>query len=140
QEGFLRSRDALIQTMGRAARNVHGKAILYADRETQAMRLAVEETNRRREKQAAYNEENGITPQSIVKSIDTVLSSVFEQDYYGVPEVAEEASPYAGPEELAEEIGRLEREMRQAAEELNFEEAAALRDRIKLLREQLVKS
>lgn len=140
KEGFLRSRDALIQTMGRAARNVHGKAILYADRETQAMRLAVEETNRRREKQAAYNEENGITPQSIVKSIDTVLSSVFEQDYYGVPEVAEEASPYAGPEELAEEIGRLEREMRQAAEELNFEEAAALRDRIKLLREQLVKS
>jgi len=140
KEGFLRSRGALIQTMGRTARNVEGKAILYADRETGAMRDALAETSRRREKQAAYNAEHGITPQSIVKSLDTVLSSVFEMDYYAVPEVAEEEGPYRTAEEVAEEIARLEREMFAAAEKYNYEEAAELRDRVRLLRERLIKT
>jgi len=140
KEGFLRSRGALIQTMGRTARNVEGKAILYADRETGAMRDALAETARRRERQAAYNAEHGITPQSIVKSLDTVLSSVFEMDYYAVPEVAEEEGPYRTAEEVAQEIARLEREMFAAAEKYNYEEAAELRDRVRLLRERLLRA
>jgi excinuclease ABC subunit B len=140
KEGFLRSRGALIQTMGRAARNVEGKAILYADRETEAMRLALAETRRRREKQAAYNAEHGITPQSIVKSLDTILSSVFEMDYYGVPEVAEEAGAYLDPEEAAREIARIESEMYAAAADYRYEEAAELRDRAAALRERLIQS
>jgi excinuclease ABC subunit B len=139
KEGFLRSRGALIQTIGRAARNVEGKVILYADRITKAMRLAMEETERRRAKQRAYNEANGITPQSIVKNIDTVLSSVFEKDYYGVPEVADEAAAYIDPEEAAATLAELEKQMFAAAEALNYEEAAALRDRITALRERIVR-
>jgi excinuclease ABC subunit B len=138
KEGFLRSRGALIQTMGRCARHVEGKAILYADRVTDAIAAAVAETRRRRERQAAYNEEHGITPQSIVKSLDSILSSVFERDYYAVPEVAEEEAHYRDPEALAEEIARLEREMFAAAEALAFEKAAELRDRITALRRRLV--
>ena len=138
KEGFLRSRGALIQTMGRCARHVEGKAILYADRVTDAIAAAVAETRRRRERQAAYNEEHGITPQSIVKSLDSILSSVFERDYYAVPAVAEEEAPYGDPEALAQEIARLEREMFAAAEALAFEKAAELRDRITALRRRLV--
>ena len=138
KEGFLRSRGALIQTMGRCARHVEGKAILYADRVTDAIAAAVAETRRRRERQAAYNEEHGITPQSIVKSLDSILSSVFERDYYAVPAVAEEEAPYGDPEALAQEIARLEREMFAAAEALAFEKAAELRDRITVLRRRLV--
>ncbi|MGC8723057.1 MAG: excinuclease ABC subunit UvrB [Acidobacteriota bacterium] len=139
KEGFLRSRGALIQTMGRAARNVEGRAILYADRVTEAMRQALEETSRRRERQAAYNEEHGITPQSIVKNLETILSSVFEMDYYGVPGVAEEAGDYMEPEEAARRIAALEKEMFAAAEAMRYEEAAALRDQITGLRERLVR-
>jgi excinuclease ABC subunit B len=126
--------------MGRAARNVEGKAILYADRETEAMRLALAETRRRREKQAAYNAEHGITPQSIVKSLDTILSSVFEMDYYGVPEVAEEAGSYLDPEEAAREIARIEAEMYAAAADYRYEEAAELRDKAAVLRDRLIQS
>jgi excinuclease ABC subunit B len=139
KEGFLRSRGALIQTMGRAARNVEGRAILYADRVTEAMRQALEETNRRRGKQAAYNEEHGITPQSIVKNLDTILSSVFERDYYGVPGVAEEPAEFMDAEEAARRIAALEKEMFAAAEAMRYEEAAALRDQIAGLRERLVR-
>ncbi|MGC8763477.1 MAG: excinuclease ABC subunit UvrB [Acidobacteriota bacterium] len=138
KEGFLRSRGALIQTMGRCARNVEGKAILYADTLTAAIREAVKETERRREKQAAYNLAHGITPQSIVKAIDTLLASVFERDYYGVPEVAEEAGAYEDPEAVAAKIAELERAMFAAAEALEFERAAELRDRIAALRKRLL--
>ncbi len=139
KEGFLRSRGALIQTMGRAARNVEGKAILYADRETEAMRLALAETRRRREKQASYNEEHGITPQSIVKALDTILSSVFEMDYYGIPDVAEEPAAYADAEALGAEIARVETAMYAAAAEFHYEEAAELRDKASALRDRLLK-
>jgi len=140
KEGFLRSRGALIQTMGRAARNVEGKALLYADRVTDSMREAMAETDRRRAKQEAYNTEHGITPQSIVKDMDSVLSSVFERDYYGVPDVAEEPGEYMDPEEAAERIAALEKEMYAAADALRFEEAAELRDKVLSLRERLLKS
>ena len=139
KEGFLRSRGALIQTMGRAARNVEGRAILYADRVTEAMRQALEETSRRRGRQAAYNEEHGITPQSIVKNIDTILSSVFEMDYYGVPGVAEEPGETMDAEEAARRIASLEKEMFSAAEAMRYEEAASLRDQITGLRERFVR-
>jgi excinuclease ABC subunit B len=140
KEGFLRSRGALIQTMGRAARNVEGKAILYADRETEAMRLALAETRRRRERQAAYNEANGITPQSIIKSLDTILSSVFEMDYYAIPEVAESPADYADADTLGAEIARVEAAMYAAAAAYHYEEAAELRDRATALRERLLKA
>jgi excinuclease ABC subunit B len=140
KEGFLRSRGALIQTMGRAARNVEGKAILYADVVTDSMRAALEETARRRARQKTYNAAHGITPQSIVKGLDTVLSSVFERDYYSVPEVAEEAGAYGDPEETARKIAELEKEMYAAAEALEFERAAEIRDRILALRRSLLTS
>ena len=137
KEGFLRSRGALIQTMGRAARNVEGKAILYADRVTEAMRLAMSETERRREKQRAYNEEHDITPQSIVKNLDTILSSVFERDYYDATAVAEEEAAYMDAEAIAKEIKQLETEMFAAAEVYQYEKAAQLRDRVRQLRDRL---
>jgi excinuclease ABC subunit B len=137
KEGFLRSRGALIQTMGRAARNVEGKAILYADRVTEAMRLAMSETGRRREKQRAYNEEHNITPQSIVKNLDTILSSVFERDYYDATAVAEEEAAYMDAEAIAKEIKELETEMFAAAEVYQYEKAAQLRDRVRQLRDRL---
>lgn len=137
KEGFLRSRGALIQTMGRAARNVEGKAILYADRVTEAMRLAMSETERRREKQRAYNKEHNITPQSIVKNLDTILSSVFERDYYDATAVAEEEAAYMDAEAIAKEIKELETEMFAAAEVYQYEKAAQLRDRVRQLRDRL---
>ncbi len=137
KEGFLRSRGALIQTMGRAARNVEGKAILYADRVTEAMRLAMSETGRRREKQRSYNEEHDITPQSIVKNLDTILSSVFERDYYDATAVAEEEAAYMDAEAIAKEIKQLETEMFAAAEVYQYEKAAQLRDRVRQLRDRL---
>jgi excinuclease ABC subunit B len=133
KEGFLRSDGSLIQTVGRAARNVNGRAILYADVVTRSMRKAMDETRRRREKQEAYNREHGITPASIVKAIDEVMSSVYERDYVTV-------QPDSPPEEFRTEaelhalIARLEREMKAAAQNLEFERAAGLRDRLKRLR------
>jgi len=133
KEGFLRSEQSLIQTMGRAARNLNGQAILYADRVTDSMRRALGETQRRRERQAAYNEEHGITPQTIVKAIDSTLVSIVEADYFKVPMVMEDLDKYSA-DKISETIARLEREMRRAAAHYEFERAAELRDRIKYLR------
>jgi excinuclease ABC subunit B len=133
KEGFLRSEQSLIQTIGRAARNVNGTAILYADRMTDSMRRAIGETQRRREKQAAYNQEHGITPQTIVKAIDSTLVSIVEADYFKVPLNLDEVEEYS-PEKIGETIERLEFEMRAAAAKYEFERAAELRDKIKYLR------
>jgi len=136
KEGFLRSGGSLIQTMGRAARHVEGKAILYADKETDSMKMALRETDRRRELQRAWNLEHGITPESIRKNIGELLSSVYEQDYPRVPETAPLAAQrLATPAELEREIASLEKQMRKAAKDMEYEQAAELRDRIRALRE-----
>ena len=135
KEGFLRSEQSLIQTIGRAARNVSGKAILYADRITDSMKRAVDETRRRREIQAAYNTEQGITPQTIVKAIETSLISASEADYFKVPLDLEEMEEYTAAN-IDATIARLEGEMRAAAKRFEFEKAAEYRDRIKYLRER----
>jgi len=134
KEGFLRSAGALIQTSGRAARNVHGNVIMYADVMTGSMRTAIAETDRRRAVQTVYNTEHGITPASIVKQIDDVLSSVYERDYLGVPEVREQAEAFMTQAEIDGKISQLNRDMREAAANLEFEKAASIRDAIKKLR------
>jgi excinuclease ABC subunit B len=134
KEGFLRSSGALIQTIGRAARNVHGRAILYADVHTDSMKRAVEETGRRRRVQETYNTTHGITPASIVKNIDDVLSSVYERDYVTIPKAADERDQFRTQAELDAFIAGLERQMREAAGNLEFERAAGIRDRLKRLR------
>ncbi|HLG14876.1 MAG TPA: excinuclease ABC subunit UvrB [Blastocatellia bacterium] len=133
KEGFLRSEMSLIQTIGRAARNINGKAILYADRITDSMRRAIGETERRREKQAVYNREHGITPRTIVKAIDSTLVSIVEADYFKVPLELDEIADYS-PAKLGETIKRLDFEMRESAARYEFERAAELRDKIKALR------
>jgi len=130
KEGFLRSARSLIQTSGRAARNVNGMVIFYADTITGSMKTAIDETNRRREIQEKYNIRNNITPTSIKKEITNILSSIYEADYWTVPVVAEEKIEYA--DEPA--IKKLEEEMKAAAEKLEFERAGELRDRIKAIR------
>ena len=132
KEGFLRSGGSLIQTVGRAARNVNGRALMYADHITASMRHAIDETNRRREIQAAYNQEHGITPASVVKSIDDVLSSIYERDYLTVAK--EPGDEFRSQAELDTYIARLQSQMKAAAANLEFEKAAGLRDRIKQLR------
>jgi excinuclease ABC subunit B len=135
KEGFLRSGGSLIQTMGRAARNVEGMAILYADKVTDSMRVAMDETSRRRELQEAYNEEHGITPESIIKNIGELLSSVYEHDYAPIPEVEEAPEErYRTLEDIAVEVKALEKKMKEAARALEFEKAAQIRDRVKALR------
>jgi excinuclease ABC subunit B len=135
KEGFLRSEQSLIQTIGRAARNSRGKAILYADRVTESMKRAIEETQRRRAIQEIFNRENGITPQTIVKPIEATLITASEADYFKVPSEVEEIEDYS-PANLEATITRLEVEMRGAAKRFEFEKAAELRDRIKVLRER----
>ncbi len=137
KEGFLRSERSIIQTCGRAARNVNGTVILYADQITDSIKKAVEETNRRRRIQQEYNRKNNITPESIKKNIDDILSSVYEADYVTIPkvELKEEGREYGSIDEIRREIETLKEEMRQAAEDLEFEKAAFLRDRIKRLEE-----
>jgi excinuclease ABC subunit B len=135
KEGFLRSEQSLIQTIGRAARNSRGKAILYADRVTDSMKRAIGETERRRAIQEVYNRENGITPQTIVKPIEATLITASEADYFKVPSEIEELEDYS-PANLEATITRLEVEMRGAAKRFEFEKAAELRDRIKVLRER----
>src|SRR6476646_3877274 len=137
KEGFLRSESSLIQTIGRAARNSQGKAILYADRITDSMKRAIGETNRRRAIQADYNSEHGITPQTIVKSIDATLVTAFEADYFKVPLDLDKFEEYS-PKQLKETIQQLEADMRHAAKEMKFEQAAELRDRLKYLRERQI--
>ncbi len=135
KEGFLRSESSLIQTIGRAARNSEGKAILYADRMTDSMKRAVDETNRRRDIQRQYNLENGITPQTIIKPIEATLLTASEADYFKVPSEVEEIEDYS-PANIRATIERLGVEMRAAAKRFEFEKAAELRDRIKVLRDR----
>ena len=134
KEGFLRSAGSLIQTSGRAARNVNGQVIMYADKMTDSMRTAISETGRRRLLQEAYNVEHGITPQSIVRAIDEVMSSVYERDYL-TPVIAHDITEQFNTQaELDAYIASLQHEMKTAATNLDFEKAAALRDDIKRLR------
>jgi excinuclease ABC subunit B len=134
KEGFLRSSTALIQTFGRAARNINGRAILYADHMTDSMKAAIAETDRRRGLQEAYNLKNGITPQSIRKSIDEILSSVYERDYIDYTKIAEDKDAYMSPLKRQKRIEELDKQMRAAAKGLEFEKAARLRDEITKLR------
>ena len=136
KEGYLRSATALIQTIGRCARHINGRAILYADVMTGSMRQAIDETDRRRAKQVAYNLENGITPLSIIKSLDTQLARVSEADYVTVP--ADDLLPekITSEEELLQVIGQMETQMREAAKKFEFERAASLRDRIRALQQR----
>jgi len=135
KEGFLRSDRSLIQTIGRAARNVYGTVILYADSITDSMRLAMDETNRRRSLQAAFNKKHGITPQTVIKSIGSPLVKIYEADYVDVPLAAEKEANY-GAKDLPRVIQKLKKEMKKAAEALEFERAAELRDRIRAIEEQ----
>jgi len=134
KEGFLRSAGSLIQTSGRAARNVNGRVIMYADQMTESMRAAISETERRRARQEEYNREHSITPQSIVKQIDEVMSSVYERDYVTPATPRDGTERFKTQAELDRYIGSLQGEMKAAAANLDFEKAAALRDDIKRLR------
>jgi excinuclease ABC subunit B len=138
KEGYLRSATALIQTMGRCARHIEGRAILYADRRTNSMNEAINETNRRRDKQLAYNQENNITPVSIIKSVDMELAKIVEADYITVPideaELDAATASIKSEEQLAALLQQLELQMREAAKKFEFEKAAQLRDRIRSLK------
>jgi excinuclease ABC subunit B len=136
KEGYLRSATSLIQTMGRCARHVEGRAILYADNMTDSMRQAIGETNRRRAKQEAYNRENNITPQSVVKAVDMQLAKIVEADYVTVPMDDVAVGEIASEEQLLQVIAQLETQMREAAKNFDFERAAALRDRIRSLKQR----
>jgi excinuclease ABC subunit B len=140
KEGYLRSATSLIQTIGRCARHIAGRAILYADVRTKSMSEAIAETNRRRAKQFAYNQQNNITPQSIIKGVDMELAHIVEADYVTVPldsaELDAAASAVKSEAQLAELLAQLETQMREAAKKFEFEKAAQLRDRIKSLKQQ----
>jgi len=140
KEGYLRSATSLIQTMGRCARHISGRAILYADTRTGSMNQAISETNRRRDKQLAYNKENNITPESIVKSVDMELARIVEADYVTIP-IDDAALDTAtanvkSEQQLAELLKQLEGQMRDAAKKFEFEKAAQLRDRIRSLKQR----
>ncbi len=135
KEGYLRSATALIQTAGRAARNVNGTVIMYADVVTRSMARAIDETERRRQIQQQYNNKHGITPQSILKPVDTTLLEMTQLDYYKVPLVAEEIERYASSKEIENAILELEEKMKKAAQRFEFEKAAEYRDNIKHLKE-----
>jgi excinuclease ABC subunit B len=134
KEGFLRSQGSLIQTIGRAARHIEGRAILYADKMTDSMQRAINETDRRREKQVAYNEENGITPMSIIRPLEMGLAGTLKADYADLTDEAEGMPDFATQQELDTYIGKLESDMREAAKKFEFEKAAKLRDTVKELR------
>jgi len=130
KEGFLRSEKSLIQTCGRAARNVWGQVIMYADTITKSMEKALQETNRRRKLQSEYNKKHGITPKTISKSIHEIISSIYEADYYTVATVQEEEEVYLAKGDTGKIIATLTKEMKKAAKNLEFEKAAAIRDKI----------
>jgi excinuclease ABC subunit B len=134
KEGFLRSAGSLIQTIGRCARNLNGRAVLYADRMTDSMKKAIDETDRRRAIQEAYNVANGITPESIVRSLDMSLAGVIDADYTDLTSEAAGMPEFKSQEELDAYIVRLESDMRESAKRFEFEKAAKLRDTIKELR------
>jgi excinuclease ABC subunit B len=134
KEGFLRSQGSLIQTIGRAARHIEGRAILYADKMTDSMRRAIDETDRRREKQVAYNEEHGITPQSVIRGLDDSLATVLKADYADLTEQDATLPEFSSQAELDSYIANLESDMREAAKKFEFEKAANLRDIVKDLR------
>ena len=140
KEGYLRSATSLIQTIGRCARHIEGRAILYADRRTDSMNHAIDETNRRRAKQMDYNKENNITPMSIVKSVDMELARIVEADYISVPvddaSLDAAAAGVKNEQQLAELLQQLEKQMREAAKKFEFERAAQLRDRIRSLKQR----
>ena len=135
KEGFLRSERSLIQTSGRAARNINGQVIMYADTVTKSIQACLEETKRRRKIQQEFNRENGITPETIKKSIHNILASVYETDYLTISTVAEDIEEYISEKEFPVMIKKLTRQMKEAAKNLEFEEAAKIRDRIKELSE-----
>ncbi len=135
KEGFLRSERSLIQTAGRAARNIHGEVILYADRITGSMKNAIRETERRRTLQEAYNKETGITPETVQSNIKDILSSIYEADYWTVQAAAEDTADYVYDEET---LKKLEAEMKEAAKILDFEHAAKIRDRIKEIKSRIL--
>jgi excinuclease ABC subunit B len=143
QEGFLRSKRSLIQTFGRAARNVHGRVILYADRETKSIREAVAETDRRREIQKKYNTDHGITPQTILKSMDNILLSIYDKDYVTVPK-KQALSPFksklVSPQVIEKEIKKTRKKMMDAAKKYHFEEAIQLRETMEQLQKMLTNS
>ena len=140
KEGYLRSATSLIQTMGRCARHIEGRAILYAGRRTGSMNQAIDETNRRRTKQLEYNKENNITPMSIIKSVDMDLARIVEADYVAIPiddtELDAATSKIKNEQQLAEMLQQLETQMREAAKKFEFERAAQLRDRIRSLKQR----
>ena len=138
KEGFLRSATSLIQTSGRAARNVNGKVIMYADTITRSMKAAIDETTRRREKQAKFNKKNGLTPTSIKKNVEEIFENAYEANYDTVPQVREDEERYGSGEDIMKIAESLEKEMRKAAQKLDFEKAAELRDRINELKEKAV--
>ncbi len=136
KEGFLRSSSSLIQTFGRAARNVEGRTILYADSMTASMNKAITETNRRRKIQQEYNTKNNITPQSIQKRIDEVLTSIYERDYFDYSRISEDKDIYLSPQKIKERMEKLEKLMKEAARNLEFEKAAKWRDELNKLKKR----
>ena len=135
KEGFLRSSGSLIQTIGRCARHLNGRALLYADRMTDSMKRAMDETSRRRAIQTAYNEEHGITPESIVRPLDMTLAAIVAADYADLTGGEADGIPdFKSQEEVDVYIGKLESDMREAAKRFEFEKAAKLRDQVKELR------
>jgi excinuclease ABC subunit B len=139
KEGFLRSEKSLIQTFGRAARNVNGQVILYADKMTQSMDQAILETDRRRKIQEAYNQEHGITPQSVKKAVRNIMASIYEADYLTIPAVSDVEEVYVPIKEIPAMIQKLKKEMKEAATHLEFERAAEIRDKIRRLEEMDLK-
>jgi excinuclease ABC subunit B len=137
KEGFLRSEVSLMQTAGRAARNVEGRVLFYADKETDSMKKTLAETKRRRKIQMAYNKEHGITPATIKKQIRELLTTVYEADYYTVPVAAEEGQTYLEPAAIPRKIVELEKLMVTYAQKYEYEKAAELRDQVRVLRDRL---
>jgi len=139
KEGFLRSEKSLIQTCGRAARNVNGHVILYGDKMTGSMDQAILKTDRRRKIQEEYNKVHQITPQTVKKSVRNILASIYEADYFTIPAVSDIKEEYVSIKDIPAVIEKLKKEMKEAADRLEFERAAELRDKIHLLEENTLK-